>query len=257
MLKTKVLSIKSSLINDSCNNIDTALILNQTSQNIDKLLETIKKYQGNKLNSYILTSSLKPSLSRTKLLLAILQDINLLINKNTNNHIVTNFNLNNNFIIYYCSTIELLHMASQIHSLVESNYQELIKNNIVYKTLANISEEQAILIGDLIFTIAFEQMLKLEDHKVLEYFSSVTQEMATAEANISEYNGSTKQEVLNLIFNKHWALYKAILFFFNELLGLNSVDIEQTIKANLIKNLEKKLINKQLIVPANLNDLLY
>jgi hypothetical protein len=170
------------------------------------------------------------------------------------------------FIVTYCVILELLNIATNIHSLIADKH-----NNILSIANISISLEQAILIGDLIFTIAFEKMASLDNIKILEFFSSATQQMALYEAKISEFMSSHETQIANLEINsdnniellielieqKYSPLYNAITFFLNNF-NVNLTKIDTIFIGNLNKiNILNKLIKKNIYTNEIFSALLY
>lgn len=162
-----------------------------------------KKISSNILTKNFIFKAVNPAYTRSRLLLDLLKEFYSSINNPQNISI--------DFITKYCLIIELLNIATKIHDSIEQN----AKINTKYK----LSTEQAILIGDLIFTISFEYMVSLNNQEILEYFSDTTQEMALQQAILSEYQQANQSsldpaKLAELVKNKNRPLFDSIIFFF-------------------------------------------
>lgn len=162
------------------------------------------------------------------------------------------------FIVTYCVILELLNIATKIHSLIADK-----KNNILSIANISISLEQAILIGDLIFTIAFEKMASLDNIKILEFFSSATQQMVLYEAKIAEVMRSDDTQIVNiellieLIQQKYSPLYNAITFFLKNF-NIILTKIDYIFIGNLNKiSILNKLVKKNIYTNEIFSALLY
>lgn len=202
----------------------TQNILNSIEQELYRLLNnTYSKNTSNpisKISQLLFYKKNKPQLSRTKLLLEIIDGL-------SQEHTI---NIDNAFTTTYCLIIELLNIATKIHDSVLDHDNN--KNN-KYK----LSTEQAILIGDLIFTLAFEKMLELDDQDVLEHFANTTQTMALKQANISEAVNPSKAEYQKLLKEKSWPLFNSIYYFFE--ITLINFDNKDTILNKILGQLKQ------------------
>lgn len=217
------------------------------------------KYTDNLIDS-LLFKQIKSNYKRSKLLFSILEEC-------TEAHIIKN---QKNLITKFCVIVELLNIANKIHDLIDNRKPN--KSKLSINKLINISLEQAILLGDLVFTLAFEQMSIINQDIIFKHFANTTQSMALFEAKLLSYdlNQNSKHkssdqvfnEVMALIENKHWPLFNSILF----LIKLINPDVETNntkytqIEKKLIAYNKKyacnKVITKQLILKQDLDEFL-
>lgn len=202
--------------------------IKQIDNNILFLFQNTKKSQQ-KITSFIdkiLYTQLKPNYTRSKFLIDIFNKFNI------NPEIINN---NKKLIIDFCVIIELLNIAYKVHDLIKDNNGAQI--NI--SKLHSIDLEQTVLIGDLIFTLAFEQMSKIGIIEIYHHFADTTQNMALAEANLLEFKNIKKvtienqahlDEINTLIAQKHWPLFNSLLFIL-DFLSLNTEQIKQWVKS--------------------------
>lgn len=188
------------------------------------------------LKSYII----KPKFSKSRILLTLVS---------TKNNLYTNF-IRQEDVITYCVIIELIHIATKIHDLIQHNQQD----NIIKIFNKQITVAQAILIGDLVFTLAFEQMIAINNQEILEHFASVTKNMALFESKLSELNLSSDQ-ILLLAEKKHWPLYSSIIYLISKYLDFDPLILNNVIPelelyiTNINKiNVINKIINKKIIL---------
>lgn len=201
---------------------------------IDKNLHLLLKDACNKIDnttSSVIVKLFKINCTRSKLLINLLEH-----------------EASVDFIVNYSIVIELLNLASQMHGIIESSY-----NIIGFKQL---SIEKIILIGDLLFTIAFEQMLKLNNNAALEHFAETTQEMSIHEAILTEYSGVNTHELLELIEKKYWPLFNSILFFFKINSKYNTSSIEEYLKNFNAGYVRDKIKNRTLTVSKKFEPIL-
>lgn len=181
----------------------------KTNSPFKSRLKLISSFNYNKLNL---------KYTRTNLL------VNLLDKSSSNN-----LEKHNKLITTYCVILELLNLASKIHDIVNNNN----KCSSIKLTL-NLSPAQAILVGDLIFTIAFEQILSLNNIEIQNHFASTTEQMALAQAKLQSYTSLKHEESnhsleQNLLFNKNWPLFNSIIFLFEEYFKLNNSEVIKSI----------------------------
>ncbi len=172
-------------------------------------------------------------------------------------------------ITHFCVIVELLNIANKIHDLIENNITTNAKLSITKGK--QLSLDQAILLGDLVFTLTFEQMSIINQEIIYDHFAKTTQDMALYEANLLMYeinhnnkhktNHQITNEIIELIENKHWPLFNSLLFIF-KLINQDSNDSKnQKIKQNLTAyNKEyclKKILTKKVILKDDLCNYLY
>lgn len=176
--------------------------------------------------------------------------LNLLIASDDNYH-----NTHHDKVITYCVIIELLHIANKVHDMIEPNQK--INSISSY----NLTLSQAVLLGDLIFTIAFEQIIKIADQKILEQFSYSTKTMAYFEAKLSELRTSDLDTIISVVEQKHWPLYQNIIYLLEHTDEYRVKPCQPEI-ITVIKNINKinivnKIINQQITFNQPLDNLLY
>ncbi len=150
-------------------------------------------------------------------------------------------------LIDYCAIIELLHIANKIHDSIDS----LNKPNIY-----NLSLAQAILLGDLIFTIAFEQITALTDQNILQQFSLTTKNTAYYEAKLSEYQNLELYSIVDLIEQKQWPLYNNIITFLQQYSPVSPIITSILKNINSI-NVRSKLLSQGIAVNSVVFNYLY
>ncbi len=176
--------------------------------------------------------------------------------------------LEHNEILNYCVILELLNLATKIHSLVPFELKHNNKKNnlnlSVFSYKTNVS--QLILIGDYLFTIAFEQIAEMNNGDILQQFSSTAKSLVINEAVLNAYqpnldnNPNLQLEILHLISiikNKYSPLYHQIIYLLN-----NQHKTQSPWIAVLLNNMNtffviKKLINKTITLNPSVTHLLY
>ena len=155
--------------------------------------------------------------------------------------------INDERLMLYCVIIELLHIANKIHDSI---------NNIAANNQYNLSLPQAILLGDLIFTIAFEQITSIGHQEILEQFSQSTKNIALCEAKLSECETLDLNTIILLIEQKQWPLFNNIIFFLEQYSKADPIIISVIKNINSI-NVRSKLLQTNITLPPILHDFLY
>lgn len=170
-------------------------------------------------------------------------------------------------ILDYCVILELLNLATKIHTLVPFDLQNNDRNNKLdlsvfgYKT--NVS--QIILIGDYLFTLAFEQIAEMNNGDLLQQFSSTAKSLVINEAILNSYqpnlgNPNLELEISNLISivkNKYSPLYYQITYLLNNQHKNQSPSIAVLLDDINTFFVIKKLINKTITLNPYITHLLY
>lgn len=219
--------------------------------NIESLLSSNYSNQSNTTLGILTKGTLikqKPNYTRSKLLVDIISRsnyYNLLTQMTNSPKLITAKPLERQKLITFCTIIELLNIAIISHDLINNDNTINNSNKTIPISLTRQNTDKAILLGDLIYTIAFDQMLLLNEQAILEHFAKTTQNMALAEAKIcsSEINhmNCKRSATLNkqLISEKYWPLFNSIIFFC-EFYSVEFDGLTEYVQTSFEKYLRKK-----------------
>lgn len=241
---------------------------NQIDQNIEiikqRITDLLKPFYQNLNVNFNKKIKMANKISSPKLLTSKLL---LTLNKIINNTDIAYINYEQ--LIDYCIVIELINIATKIHNKIQHNAQNdqvNISNMRFFHT--QITMTQAILLGDAIYTLAFEQMVAINKQEILEHFVRVTKDMAFFEARLSEYllsesNLESDQDlsnIINLVEQKFWPLYSSIIFILDKI-SVNNSDKPAKINfyiqnINTINSLNK-ILNKKINFSPSINNFIY
>ncbi|MBP9723114.1 MAG: hypothetical protein KBD64_08225 [Gammaproteobacteria bacterium] len=223
---------------------DLILIQQTIAKLLEPVIASIKTDTKTHLQSKILSKfSLK--LSRSNILLSLLDKLNKLDKS-------AKYQATKNNATIYCVIIELLNLATKIHNIITDEHTTNSK-------ITKISVPQAILFGDLIFTIAFEQIAEINNLEVIQIFFNSAKTMVLNEAKLSAFQPHHKHDldIVHLIAiteDKYWPLYNQILY----LLGLtqNNKIILLLKQINKVSTLNK-IINQEIIFNNQITQEIY
>jgi len=223
--------------------IDTKLNLIQQKIHDLLLSANIKKQSSFLFKSYIFKPFFKPNFLKSRVLLTLLA-----INQEHDYNYDLDYDFDN--IISYCVIIELIHIATKIHDFIQ--YDQTNSKIILLENDLKLTVAQAILLGDLVLTLAFDHVTVMNNPGVLDHFATVAKNWALFETELSEFIPTTPPQHQNIILTniialvekKHWSLYTSIIYF------LSSIPIVIKLKLELelyIKNINKINILSKII----------